>query len=197
MDCLNLLWLELYSTNGGASYNSYTGPIGTTGLAGQTIVLRTSRTATGEGCNVSPYKTLSWQVNDIDVSVTDASANSSPSCPDFYDFNGNTVGYNASYSILKFRVTRSLSGAAWNFDYSLSGGSLYSGSPVSTLSGNRSVNVGESFVDMTFYIANTPGSAQTIQFSVTRIGDINCTHSGINKTVSHAISVMPAIGSFN
>ena len=135
-------------------------------------------------------------IQDIDVSVTDASENSSPSCPDFYDFNGNTVGYKAGYSILKFRVTRSLSNAEWNFDYMLSGGNLYTGSPASS-SGSRSVPNGSNAVDLEFYIANTPGSAQTIQFKVTNVGDANCSHNGINKTVIHTISAMPAIGSFN
>ncbi len=135
-------------------------------------------------------------IQDIDVSVTDQSDNKPESCPDFYDFNGNTVGYKAGYSILKFRVTRSLSNAEWNFDYMLSGGNLYTGSPASS-SGSRSVPNGSNAVDLEFHIANTPGSAQTIQFKVTNISDSNCTHNGINKTVSHTISAMPVIGSFN
>ena len=186
-----------YSVNGGTSYSPYTGSIATTGLAGQTVIIRTSRTATGAGCSLSLYKSVSWSIQDIDASVTDESDNRPESCPDFYDFNGNTVGYNAGYSIVKFRVTRSLSTAAWNFDYTLSGGTLYNGSPVSSLSGNQTASAGNNFVDMVFYIANTPGSAQTIDFKVTKISDNNCTHDAISKIVTHTISAMPAIGSFN
>jgi hypothetical protein len=168
--------------------------------AGLTTTTSYRRYAKDGICNTTPtVSTGTWvvTVNNIDASVEDVSANPTGSCPDFYDFNGNTEGYKAGYSILKFRVTRSLSNADWNFDYTLSGGSLYSGSPVSLLLGNQSVSAGSNSVDLIFYIANTPGSAQTIEFKVTNVRDTNCTNNGIDETVTHTISAMPAIGSFN
>ena len=54
-----------YSINGGDSYNPYTAntPISTTGLVGQTVIIRSSRTSTGTGCNTSSYNTVTWVVN--------------------------------------------------------------------------------------------------------------------------------------
>jgi hypothetical protein len=51
-----------FSIDGGTIYNPYSGAINTTSLAGQTVIIRTSRTATGTGCNTSSYKTISWTV---------------------------------------------------------------------------------------------------------------------------------------
>ena len=52
-----------FSINNGSSYSTYSGAIATTSLAGQTVIIRTSRTATGTGCTASAFKTVTWTVN--------------------------------------------------------------------------------------------------------------------------------------
>jgi len=54
-----------FSINNGGSYSAYTGAISTASLVGQTVIIRTSRTANGTGCSTSAYKTVSWTVQSI------------------------------------------------------------------------------------------------------------------------------------
>ena len=51
-----------FSINGGSSFSAYSSAINTAGFAGQTVIIRTRRTATGPGCVASAYKTISWTV---------------------------------------------------------------------------------------------------------------------------------------
>jgi len=206
--CINTAITNITYSTTGATGATITGlPAGVTGSWSGNVVTISGIPSTTTGSPFTYTITLTGgcgtvnttgtiTVQDINASVSDASASSSGSCPDFYDFNGNTDGYRAGYTILKFQVLRELSTSAWSFDYTLLGGTLYSGSPESA-SATKNVIAGSSSVDLIFYIANTPGAAQTIEFKVINVRDTNCTNNGINRTVSHSISAMPAIGSFN
>lgn len=133
-------------------------------------------------------------IQNINAIVSDETSGSD--CPDFLaPFNADSEAYNAGSTLVVFRVTRVNSSSAWDFDYTLTGGAVGTGSPQAA-SGNKSIVAGDSFFDMQFYITNTPGLPQTIVFTVTNIKDSNCTNNGINKIVNHVISAMPAIGSF-
>jgi len=158
----------------------------------QYIVTPTSLSGT---CVGSPF-TITVTVQSINALVSDISDEVGSDCPDFGDFNPNTASYNPGYSVVKFRVERDLSASAWNFDYNLTGGVVYSGSP-EVASATKSIAVGTNSVDMVFYVANTPGAAQNIVFKVVNVSDSNCSNNGINRTVTHTILAMPAIGSFN
>ena len=62
--------VQEFSINNGVNYNPYTAAINTTSLAGQTVIIRTSRTATGSGCTTSPFKTVTWTIDSLSVAPT-------------------------------------------------------------------------------------------------------------------------------
>lgn len=168
-------------------------------------------------CSVELTDKATVTVNQIEVSTTNTTGDTND-CADFgVPFNANTDQYNPGTTLLSFTVTRQHSSVNWSFDFSVSGGTVYStlaqlpsgaiGTspiPVNTSTplvlgiSSGAVNVDSSVnaVVMQFYIVNTPGSSQTVVFNATNVEDTNsCT--GSNRNVSHTILPMPAIGGFN
>lgn len=71
-----------FSTNSGTSWSTYTpgNSISAAGLAGESIIIRTRRTASGSGCDNSAYNEVTWTVSTT-TAIVSATAAASPICP--------------------------------------------------------------------------------------------------------------------
>lgn len=168
------------------------------------------------------YDEIAITVNRFNLIV---SPNGMAACPDLSPdtdppFNPNNSTYNAGATELTFRITPDPTfsyNSGWSFDFAFAGvivltsGSsnvtvLTAAGDVSTPSktGNETsgnVDAGNNnWVDLTFQVVNTPGSAQNISFSISNADDgDSCgeTESLDDNDVTYTIQAMPVVGEFD
>lgn len=137
-------------------------------------------------------------------------------------FDPDNSSYNAGATEVTFRVEPDGAfsyNSGWTFDFSLTGTVVVPNTastvtvltlngddtnvPVQTLGNfiSGTVDAGNnSWVDLTFQIENTPGSAQTIEFSISNANDgDSCgeTESINDNDATHTIEAMPVVGAFD
>ncbi|MFA9391983.1 MAG: PKD-like domain-containing protein [Prolixibacteraceae bacterium] len=166
----------------------------TTGFTGDATAQYTVKDNGGLSSNVA---TITITVNQIALSISDISPEPSGSdCPDFNEpFNADNASYNAGSTYIGFRVTRANTSSAWSFDYSLSGGTVYTTTSPNPASATATGLSTDNYIDLVFHILNTPGSAQTIDLNVSNISADSC--PGTDVSDAHIIDAMPSVGSFN
>jgi hypothetical protein len=186
-------------------------------------VLATS--TTGSGCSLELLDKATINVLFFNALVRDITEStdsnalipltfSSSHCPDLIapDFEPENGAYNAGASIVDFRVERDSSMANWEFDYSISGGTVVWDSIRGDVTGgithlNTSPDIyvnatSNNYVYFRFKITNTPGAQQDIVFTVKKVNETtnpSCPESGntSDNTKTHIIEEMPDVGSFN
>ena len=160
---------------------------------------------TADGCN-GPSAITYRTVTVYSITATISAITSDWECPELIPAQGfmpdNDAPYNAGTTKLIFRVTRGSSTSAWSFSYTVSGGSVnVSYFPNNPASATVNVNAGDNFIDMIFFVNNTPGSAQSIVFEITSVNDTDHSCStnyalGSNTQIIN-ISAMPAVGPYS
>jgi hypothetical protein len=153
----------------------------------------------GNGCTVTQNVTLT--VNNFSATLTLQSVDNN--CPELLPtkgFNPENGTYNAGATEVVFRVTRITGGAAWGFDYVLSGTNVVvrTASPPSpeSQSGSKSLLAGDNYVDLVFYINNSPGNSLTPTITISNLVDVNGGTASVIP-VTCTIKAMPVVGSFN
>lgn len=134
---------------------------------------------------------------DVSLVTTD---NDCPELEPGQGFEPHNDNYDEGATRVVFNVERLLSTTTnWNFDYQVISGTVRTDAPASPndQSGNIVVT-GASDYDIEFYIINTPGSAQTVEFRVNTIEDDDngCTDATIQSDEVH-INEMPPVGNFS
>lgn len=179
----------------------------------------TTNTLNGVSCTATSNE-LVVTISDFNLIV---SASGTNNCPDLSvlttpAFNPDNSGYNAGASYVVFRITPELDFTTdWSFDFSItgtitatSGSSTFTASsatgdvstPTKTGTDNSGTIVAGSntYIDLTFQVQNTPGSAQTITFTISNADNgSGCgeTTGALDNTGNFTVDAMPAVGSFN
>ena len=204
--------LNLMGAPNGMSYYSWIGPNSFTSNLQNPSITSVSAADAGSYAltvtNSNGCTSVSSITNVLVYSITAtiSAITSDWECPELIPAQGfmpdNDAPYNAGTTKLIFRVTRGSSTSAWSFSYTVSGGSVnVSYFPNNPASATVNVNAGDNFIDMIFFVNNTPGSAQSIVFEITSVNDTDHSCStnyalGSN-TQTINISAMPAVGPYS